>query len=423
VNDAERATLQRIRRRLASSGFDVMSSSDRVYTPEFFRVFVATMLTMTGVSMQYHFGEYVAHVGYGEGVLGWITGIGAIGSLCLRPYAGGWIDRVGCRPTFMAAAITGSIANCSFQFVDSFAFICILRVMTVASAATFLTAVAVFAAQVAPVARRAESLGTVGIGGFLGMMIGPAIGDAIFSTGSDSAQVFSTFFTTVACVTALAGLVVFNLRSTSRELHAQPQAFFTLLRRYWPGNILVIGVVFTSTLIVHMTFLERYAHHRGFEDIRWFFLVYSPTAITFRVLCRRVPERLGRRRVCVAGLAVMSIGMLLLIPVREEWQLIFPALLMGGGHSFVFPSMVDLAAASMPLRHRGVGTSIALGAGDVGFLLGSVAWGQLIEWRGYAATFAVVAATAFAAALWFGWRERATIFARRNCDALQAAAR
>ncbi len=77
----------------------------------------------------------------------------------------------------------------------------------------------------------------------------------------------------------------------------------------------------------------------------------------------------------------------------------------------------------MPLRHRGVGTSIALGAGDVGFLLGSVAWGQMIEWRGYTATFAVVATTACLAAAWYGWQERAIIFARRDSHVLQAAAR
>ena len=50
--------------------------------------------------------------------------------------------------------------------------------------------------------------------------------------------------------------------------------------------ILGVSVVFCSILTLHMVFLERYAAQRGFEDIRWFFFVYAPTAIALRLLCR-----------------------------------------------------------------------------------------------------------------------------------------
>ena len=65
-----------------------MNSPDRLYTLQFFQVLAGAMLTMTGVAMQFHFGEYIAHIGYSVDVLGWITGIGVVGSLMLRPYAG-----------------------------------------------------------------------------------------------------------------------------------------------------------------------------------------------------------------------------------------------------------------------------------------------------------------------------------------------
>ena len=110
----------------------------------------------------------------------------------------------------------------------------------------------------------------------------------------------------------------------------------------------------------------------------------------------------------------MGVGMLLLMTVRAEWHLVFPALLMGSGHAFVFPSMVDLAAEAMPLRHRGVATSIALGSGDLGFLAGGIAWGQLIESRGYELTFTVVAALTWSAAVLYAWRKR-RIISETNC--------
>lgn len=357
------------------------------------------MLTMMGLSMQFHFGEYVvSHLGYGVDTLGWITGIGAVGSIFLRPYAGTWIDRVGCRPCFVASALVAAVGSLSFQFVEALWLISLLRVLTTTANATFLTTVAVYAAQAAPPERRAESLGTVGIGGFLGMMAGPAIGDAIFSQGANTPEAFGLFFTVVAGASLLAGVVVCNLRSTSPKPHAAPP-FGLLVRRHWPGMIMVLPVVFCAILTIHMTFLERFAHTRGFDDIRWFFLVYCPTAIVLRVTCRRLPERVGRERLCVVGLSSMAVGLLLLIPVHAEWQLVLPALFMGAGHCFVFPSMVDLVAEAMPLQHRGVGTSLALGAGDLGFLLGSVAWGQAIDLTGYVPTFCVAATITWVAVL------------------------
>jgi DHA1 family multidrug resistance protein-like MFS transporter len=192
------------------------------------------------------------------------------------------------------------------------------------------------------------------------------------------------------------------------------------MRRYWPGMILLVSLVFTTILTVHMTFLERYAHFRGFENIRWFFLIYAPTAIILRVVFRRVPERYGRRRLCVFGLATMGVGLLLLIPVQAEWHLIFPAFLLGVGHTFIFPSMVDLAADALPEEHRGVGTSLVLGAGDIGFLVGSITWGHLIEFGSYQTTFIAGSLLAFTCAAAYYWTQRQKIFERSRLNAAAA---
>ncbi len=378
-----------------------VTRQDRLYTLSFFQVLAGAMLTMIGVSMQFHFGEYVASIGYSVDVLGWITGFGFVGSLLLRPYAGTWIDRWGCRPGFLAAAGGAAVANIVFQFTDTLWIICLARILMSAANATFLTTVAVYAAQVAPPHRRAESLGTVGIGGFLGMMAGPAIGDAIFANPEPTAHTFHWFFSVVAATSLLAGLAVCNVRLPSPARHGPSPRVRTLLHRYWPGRVLLVCVAFAACLTIHMTFLERFAQARGFHDIHWFFFGYGTIAIALRVLCRQVPQRLGRRRVCSAGLFAMGVGILALIPVQEKWQLLFPALLIGAGHAFVFPSMVDLVAEAMPLEHRGVGTSVALGATDVGFFTGGIVWGQFIAWRGFEPAFVMVAVLTGGVALWF----------------------
>ncbi len=378
-----------------------MNSDQRLYTPQFFQVLTGAMLTMTGVAMQFHFGEYIAHIGYQVDVLGWITGIGVVGSLLLRPYAGTWIDRLGCRPCFIASALGAATANFLFQFVDTLWLVCLLRILMAASNATFLATVATYAAQVAPAHRRAESLGTVGVGGFLGMMTGPAIGDVIFANPHHGARTFAIFFTTVAALSLASGVVLANVRLPAPVRHVHHPPLSMLLRRHWPGRVLLICITFAVCINIHMVFLERFAEHRGFGDIGWFFLVYAPTAIVLRIVGRRIPQKFGRRRVCATGVCCLGAGLLLLLPVQAAWHLIFAAFVMGMGHALAFPSMVDLVAQALPIEHRGVGTSLALGAMDVGFLLASIVWGQLIEWKGFSLTFTVGALMAVGVALWY----------------------
>ena len=107
---------------------------------------------------------------------------------------------------------------------------------------------------------------------------------------------------------------------------------------------------------------------------------------------------------------LLAVGVSLLTGVQSEWDLILPALLMGAGHCFVFPSAVDLAADQLPPELRGTGTALILAAGDLGMLTGFVALGEVIDRFGFdAALWALVTAIMFAA-LVFGYFRRETVF-------------
>jgi MFS family permease len=64
--------------------------------------------------------------------------------------------------------------------------------------------------------------------------------------------------------------------------------------------------------------------------------------------------------------------------------------------------MVDLAASQFPASHRGTGTSVIMGAGDVGMLLGFFAIGELIDGFGYEVAFAALAVVVVVAGVVLG---------------------
>lgn len=380
----------------------------RLYTRRFFVVFAAVVLFMTGAALQFHFGQYVEFLGHGVDTLGRIMSISTIGVLLVRFHIGRWIDRFGCRPTWIVGTLTVAASGAALQLAAALWAIVLLRTIWTISLAAVLTSLAVFAARIAPPQRRAESIGSMGLAGLLGIMVGPALGDWIFSNSTDSIMSYRVFFSVSAVLSLLScGIIALLATPASRAAPKEKRApsaahsvssTVRVVLRNWPGTILLVGVFFSMAFCVQMLFLERFAEERGFQNIKVFFFVYSPTAIALRLLLRRLPERFGRTPTVLMGMTLLGGGLFVLTFVHTQVQLVIPGLLMGAGHSFVFPSMVDLAAGRLPSEYRGTGTSLILGAGDLGTLIGFAALGELINSLGYATAFRLLGGAVLVAA-------------------------
>lgn len=416
-----------------------VSDDAPLYTARFFQVFLAILLFMTGIALQFHFGQYVAFVGYGPKTLGWILGISVVGSLLVRLHVGGWVDRFGCRPTWLAGTLIVAVAVAATQFTQQIWLITLLRAVWALATCLVMTTVAVFAAQIAPPQRRAESIGMLGLAGLLGIMIGPTMGDWIFAGPALNADAaldifpFRVFFTASAVFALASGVVVLQvqmpdgggsseMRGVPAEMSGAPagdrfsrlRGQLGLIREHWPGSVLWVGLVFSMVFCLQSSFLERLAEERGFQDVKVFFLVYSPTAIVLRVIFRRLPQQIGRSRTLVIGLLALTVGLALLVDVGSQAQLILPGMFMGMGHCFVFPSMVDLAASRFPMEHRGTATSLILGAGDVGMIIGYASMGELVEHWGFSTTLRLLATLVLANTILFTYLRRDTILGRRR---------
>ena len=102
-------------------------ADDRLYTWRFFRVFGGVMLFMTGAALQFHFGQYVQYLGHGVDTLGVVLGVSMVGTLAIRLHIGRWIDRFGCRPTWVVGALSATLAAAAIQFTEQLWLIVVLR--------------------------------------------------------------------------------------------------------------------------------------------------------------------------------------------------------------------------------------------------------------------------------------------------------
>ena len=368
---------------------------DALYTPQFFLLLAALFAYMSGHNLLAHFSQFVTRLGGDLSTIGWIAGTGMLGSLALRPWMGPLLDRVGARRILIGSTLTASASFFAFQFVSDMVLVGALRVMVQLALASFLMAVAVFSAQIAPPGRTAESLATVGIGGLAGLMVGPTIGDFIFAGDPLMSWPYTLYHNLAAGLLLTSCVLCMGLSSPrdARPPASQPrERFFQLVMRYWPGTLLVIAFCLAAVQTIPMTFVERMADARGFANIKWYFLAYSPTAIILRIVARRLPGRVGRRRTLIFGMTCYAAGVLLLAGVHTQHELVLPAVIMGVGHCFSYPFLLDLAGDTMPPRHRGTAVALVLAMMDIGFLLGNIAWGYAIEWFGFSVALSTVSA-------------------------------
>ena len=223
------------------------------------------MLLMVAVSLMYRYADFITFLGGGELELGAVVGVGMIGSLAMRLAQGVGIDRYGPRQIWLGSTALFVVSMLGHLLVvrPNGIEIFLLQALYRTSVAGVFGAVFTFVFQQVPVAQMAEAVGMIGTASFVGMLVGPLIGDVISSGGAGGhamrTELDSLFL--VAAGLASASFVAAWF-ATSREVRPPPRRhvpIVPLLRHYHPGVLLAIGVVTGIALGMPATFLRTFA--------------------------------------------------------------------------------------------------------------------------------------------------------------------
>ena len=360
-------------------------SAESVYGKTFWLTYVANTCLVVANSLLFRYADFVSHLGGGELMLGWLVGIGAVGSLAMRLAQGRAIDAYGPRRVWtisiacLSASIAAHLALLAAPSVGSAAAFP-LRVLLNTSLAGAFGAQLTFLTLYAPPGRTAEILGSLGSSGFVGMMIGPFLGDAIFARAASEATALRLLFSASAAFAAAALVAAWfaagRLKLRAAKRHAPMRL---VLLRYRPGPTLIAAVVMGVGLALPQTFVRTHAASIGIERIGPFFAVYAPTAFLVRLSAFRLPTYFGTRPVILVGFLFMIAGVLALQFAESIAGLLLPAALMGTAHALSFPTVMAEGAVAFPVRYRGLGTTLMLGAFDAGVMVSSPLIGLILD--------------------------------------------
>ena len=154
------------------------------YGSPFWMAYASTTLAMAAVALLFRYADFITLLGGTEFHLGWIVGVGMIGSLAMRLSMGSCIDHYGTKVVWLGSTLLFAATCFAHLAISSHTGVAIylLRIVFCCAVAGFYGAAMTFVSKRAPAKRMAELAGMLGTASFLGTVLGTMLGDLLLKS-------------------------------------------------------------------------------------------------------------------------------------------------------------------------------------------------------------------------------------------------
>ena len=367
--------------------------SDRLFTPAFLTLTLSELAYFTAAGLVIGVTPFfvTGPVRADEAGLGLVAASFAVTTLILRPYAGRLSDRRGRRPLLVGGAALVALVMLAHLLTTNLAALVGLRLLLgVAEAFYFVAAIAALV-DVAPPHRTGEAISFNSLALYLGLALGPLIGQLLLDAGGFWAAWIGGFVLAVVA-TALAWRIPETATLTGMAADAGQ---VPLIHRaaVGPGLALFTGVAAMSGFLL---LAGPHAEASGLDAWSLTFLVFGAIVVGLRLAFARLPDRVPPMRLAAAALALCATGLLTMATWPGIGGLLAGTALLAGGVAFMTPALFAATFARVAPAERGSASGTATLFIDLGFGGGPLVVGFVAAGAGVPAAFAIAGVIALA---------------------------
>ncbi len=313
-------------------------------------------------------------------------------SLVCRPFAGRYSDRFGRRPVMAVGAGLAAIGMALMPHVGTLAGVVGLRLVLGVGEAAFFVAGFALLADLAPAERMGEALSYNSLGLYLGIALGPPLGELLLERGGFEAAWYGG-----ALLALVAVVLVFLLREPPRTESGGGHG--RLIHR--PGIPLTLG--FLASLIAvsgFLAFVALYAEEIDMRNTSLALFVYGAVVVVCRIAFARLPDRVPSLALGAVTLVVMAAGLLVMATWQQPAGLLVGTVVMAVGVTFATPAFFAALFETALPSERGAAAATASISIDLGLGLGPILMGLVANAYGIPWAFVVAASAALAGSVW-----------------------
>jgi MFS family permease len=368
----------------------VTTAPQRLFTPAFVALTLSELgyFTASGLIIGLTAFFVTGPIGADESGIAVVTAAFTATTLALRPYAGRLSDRRGRRPLLIGGGALFAVAVLGHVLATDMAFLVVLRLLLGVAEAFYFVAAFAALADLAPAGRTGEALSFNSLSLYLGLALGPLIGELLVALGGFPAAWIGGF----ALGLAATGLAVALPETATR---ADPRGADTpgILHRQavGPGLALFTG---TTAMSGYLLLIGPHAESLGLDVWSLTFLLFGAVVIVLRVAFATLPDRVPPLRLGGLALALAGAGLATIAAGAGVPGLLAGTVLMAAGVAFMTPAFFAATFARVPASERGAASGTMSFLIDLGFGVGPFLMGIVAAGAGTPMAFAIGAAVA-----------------------------
>ena len=357
-------------------------------TRDFIRLFTAHLLFGLSFWPYVLLPVFLQGLGANLFTVGLIMGSASLAGILVRPWVGSALDRVGRRRLLAIGGVLFTAANFSYLAVDSVGWgIFAVRLLHGLGMGILMATLFTLAADYSPSSRRAEGIALFGVAGHVSGAIGVLLGERIVRLAG-----YPGLFLGGAFLAALSMGTSLSVREPPIHPHQIGSGDFFKISCNPALRLPLLGTIaFGLSMTAYMVFLKPYAVTVGIGSVTPFFVAYTLTAVTVRLIGSTWPDRFGLKPVLYPAMMSMTTGVLLL-PLRPSFSgLLLGGVLCGVGHGFIFPILSVMVIGREREENRGSLMTLFTMLYDSGLLVGAPLLGWIAKGNRYAPMFVFAA--------------------------------